>query len=196
VAIFWKRSGACLELFRCATYTKSSVSSSWDTLYIYIYIYFFFLSAFFSVLQFFLVFLLRFYLHCLISTPPLIPFVSQGFEETPIRKYISCLSFDCVAEIVCVRACVVAPTSSRFGKGIVCVLCTRGGVRWAPQQVIKEHESHKFSKMITVLYMSSHTDCGTVMAFKKFCRHGFLHLYVCTACIPECLGVGSCPEVR
>jgi hypothetical protein len=37
----------------------------------------------------------------------------------------------------CVRACVVAPTSSRFGKGTICVLRTQGGVRWTPQKVIK-----------------------------------------------------------
>lgn len=62
------------------------------------------------------------------------------------------------------RACVVAPTSSRFGKGTICVLRTQGGVRWTPQKVIKEHESHKFSKMITVLYASSYIDCRTAMA--------------------------------
>ena len=79
---------------------------------------------------------------------------------------------------MCVR--VVAPTSSRFGKGIICLLRTQGGVRWTLQKVIKKHESNKFSKMITVLYVIAYIDCRAVMTFEKFCRHGFLHLYVCT----------------
>jgi len=165
------------------------VSSSWDTLYIFI-----FFQHSFQSYKFFLVFPFRCYLHYLISTPPVIAFLCKSgiWRNSDKEMYFVFLFW--LRGCDCVRA--VAPTPSRFEKGINCVLRTQGGVRWTPQKVMKEHESHKFWKMITVLYVSSHIDCRTVMAFKRFCRHGFHHSYFCTACIPECLGVGSCSEVR